>query len=239
MVNNWTIIDQIFGATCPLCAAPGAAICPACQASLPLNSHACRQCALPLPVDAPQAMLCADCLRSPPRFDAVTAPLIYAHPIDDLIARLKYRRQLFVGRLLADVLAGFVTANDNLPELLVPVPAGAKRLRSRGFNQATEIARHLGSRCGIPIAPNLLRRNDSAHTQRGLGRRARRKNVHGVFECRRRPPAHVALVDDVMTTGATADEVSRVLRRAGAARIEVWVVARTPGPGEHTEDQGR
>jgi ComF family protein len=232
MVNNWKLIDHLFGATCPLCAAPGAAICGPCLDSLPFNRHACCRCALPLPADADDATLCTNCLRRTPRFDAVIAPLIYANPVNELIARLKYRRQLFVGRLLADVLAGFINRSLAFPQLLVPIPAGAGRLRSRGFNQASELALHLGSRCGIPVAPNLLRRNDGEQTQRGLGRRARRGNVLGAFECRQAPPAHVALVDDVMTTGATADEASRVLRRAGATRIEVWVVARTPGPGE-------
>jgi ComF family protein len=236
MVNNCKFFDHLFGATCPLCAAPGAAICTPCLDSLPFNRHACSRCALPLPAEA---TVCADCLRRPPRFDAVTAPWIYADPMDDLIARLKYRGQLFVGRLLADVLAGFVGQRDAFPQLLVPIPASAGRLRSRGFNQATELALRLGSRCGIPVAPNLLRRNDSDHTQRGLGRRARRGNVRGAFECRQAPPAHVALVDDVMTTGATADEASSVLRQAGATRIEVWVVARTPGPGERAMDRAR
>ncbi|MCB1773969.1 MAG: ComF family protein [Gammaproteobacteria bacterium] len=231
MVNNWPIIDHLFGASCPLCAVPGAAICPACHANLPFNRHACRRCALPLPREAPPASLCAACLRDPPGFDAVTAPLLYTHPVDDLVARLKYRHELFVGRILADVLSGFVNTGRDMPDVLVPVAASANRLRSRGFNQAAEIARHLGKQCRLPVASDLLRRRDSAHTQRGLGRRARRGNIRGVFECRQQPPGHVALVDDVMTTGATANEASRVLRRAGATRIDVWVVARTPEPG--------
>lgn len=239
MVYKWKVLDHLFGATCPLCAAPGAAVCAACQDELPFNRHACRQCALPLPTDAPRATLCAGCLRNPPRFDTVTAPLVYAHPVDELIARLKYQGRLFIGPLLADVLAGAVAGSHPAPQLLVPVPASSGRLRSRGFNQAMELARHVGNRCGIPVAPNLLRRNDNTHTQRGLGRHARRGNVRGAFDCRQRPPAHVALVDDVMTTGATADEASRVLRRAGAKRVDVWVVARTPGPGEHGGDPGR
>jgi ComF family protein len=228
MVYIWQVIDQLLAPGCPLCGAPTATICSACRAMLPVNDRHCGRCALPLPAGMADGALCAGCQRSPPDFDATVAPLRYVSPVDNLVGRLKYRHELALGRDLGDLLHAALDPTAAWPTLLVPIPSSARRLRERGFNPAAELARQVARRSGIPWATDRLLRVRQDKAQQGLGRRARLRNLRGGFAGRGRVPAHVALVDDVMTTGATASEASRQLRLMGARRVEVWVVARTP-----------
>jgi ComF family protein len=228
MMNIWSFFTQLGGAACPLCQAPGDGLCSACLDALPRNHRPCAVCALPLPAGAAPGTLCAQCQANPPAFDQVLAPLLYAPPVDGLIAGFKYHHQLPAGRLLGDLLLRAATDRSTRPELLLPVPIPAGRLRERGFNQAGEIARHLARGLGLKWSPGVLDRIRDAGPQRGMGRAQRLRNLRGAFACRGRVPGHVALVDDVVTTGATAEELCRVLRGAGAARVDVWAIARTP-----------
>ncbi|MDJ0739383.1 MAG: double zinc ribbon domain-containing protein [Gammaproteobacteria bacterium] len=229
MVNIWPIIDQLIGARCPLCNGPGDGLCAACRETLPRNSPSCRRCALPLAAATPGGTLCADCQRRPPPFARVIAPLRYEPPVDDLVAAFKYHARLSDGRLLAGLLGDVLRQRTApLPALLLPVPMHARGLRERGFNQAAELARVLAEQLGLAWSTGALRRVRDADHQRGLDRRQRRRNLRGAFACTATLPAHVAVVDDVVTTAATVDEISRVLRAAGVADIEVWAVARTP-----------
>lgn len=230
MVNIWPGFASLIGSSCALCRAPSDGICGACLAALPRNVHPCSRCALPLPDDAPPASLCAGCQARTPTFDRVVAPLVYSAPVDDLIGAFKYHQRLPLGRVLAGVL-GEALGGHRTPQLLLPVPATPDRLRERGFNQAAELARILAARLGIPWDAGRLYRARAAGAQRGLNRRERQHNLRGAFACRGSVPPHVALIDDVMTTGATAEEASRALKRAGAAGVEVWAVARTPDGG--------
>lgn len=215
---------------CRFCAAPASAgleLCRLCAAELPwLDSH-CRQCALPL-VNAGEERLCGNCLRHPPPFQRARAPFRYSHPVDGLIKSMKYGADLAAARLLGDLLADYLSRRQvALPDALIPVPLHPRGLSQRGFNQALELARRLG----VPLAPHLVRRGRQTPPQSRLGGRERRHNMVGAFEVTaRRMPAHVAVVDDVLTTGATATEITRVLRRAGAERVEIWVAARTHQP---------
>lgn len=228
MVNIWPIFSQVVGGDCPLCRRPGDGICRRCARALPYNRHPCPRCALPLPEAAPPGMLCAECQARTPSFDRVLAPLLYRAPVDKLVAGLKYHQQLHFGPLLAGILAELVQREESGTQLLLPVPMQAQRLRERGFNQAAELARCLSLRLGIPWAADRLLRIHGGDPQQTLKRGQRRHNVRGAFACSSALPARVALIDDVMTTGATAEEASRTLRAAGAERIEVWTVARTP-----------
>jgi ComF family protein len=159
------------------------------------------------------------------------ASYVYAFPLDRLVQRFKFAGDLAVGRWLGQRLAHRVR-KDTRPDLLLAPPLAIARLRERGFNQAYELAKTVGRALDLPVARRgLARRRDTA-PQPGLGRTARRANLAGAFECRldlrgRR----VAIVDDVLTTGATADALGDTLRRAGADAVQVWVVARTPEPG--------
>lgn len=232
MVNIWPIIDQYTGSRCPLCHQPGDGLCLPCLADLPHNRSSCDCCALPLPPGTPAGSRCAGCQRHPPAFDRVLAPLRYAPPVDALIATFKYHGRLAHGRLLAGVLANTARiAGGALPTLLLPVPMHPSGLRERGFNQAAELARLVAADLGLSWSATRLQRLRRGAHQRGLNRASRRRNLRDAFAVRGRLPRHIALIDDVVTTGATANEVARTLRGGGVEYIEVWAVARTPADG--------
>jgi ComF family protein len=184
-----------------------------------------------LPLPNPDTPLCGECIGMPPAFDAATIPFLYAPPVDALISQLKYRGELSVGRLLAGQLSTRVKARRL--DLLLPMPLHRTRLRHRGFNQAAELCRALSRETGVPWAPNRLRRVRAGDTQRGSSRQERRRNVRNAFRWSAATacPPRVALVDDVVTTGATARAAAACLKRAGARWVEVWAVARTPRGG--------
>ncbi len=228
MVNICTVFDHLNGASCPLCREPGAGFCAPCRAALPYNRHACARCALPLPAEAPPGVCCADCQGRPPVFDKILAPLLYQEPVDTLVADIKYRGQLQLGPLLTAACVEHFLADSAGVQLLLPIPMHATGLRERGFNQAAELASQLSRRAGIPWAGDRLQKVAGGRHQRSLNRRQRRGNVHGTFACRGELPSAVALIDDVVTTGATVEETARVAKRAGARYVEVWAIARTP-----------
>lgn len=215
---------------CLLCAAPGGGddLCAACAAELPRNPVCCARCAEPL---AQSAVLCGACQREPPPWDAAWVPFRYEWPLDRLESRFKFAAGLTAGRVLAAqwLAAGPPPAR---PELIVPVPLHRGRLRRRGYNQALELARPLAGALGIPLRHDVLERVRATTQQTELDAKRRRANVRGAFRLRPRRdaglPAHIALLDDVMTTGATLAECARVLRRAGVARVDVWALARAP-----------
>jgi len=219
---------------CLLCAAaagPTTPICHDCRASLPRNGKACSQCALPLQGAAGNS-LCGRCQKQPPRFDRAITPFLYLSPVDHLLGRFKHHGSLTHGLLLADLLGEAIEQlGPARPEILVPTPIHPTRLRERGFSQTLELTRHLSNKIKIPWDDRLLSKQRHTPTQQGLDRQARRRNVRGSFHCTANPPwRHVALVDDVITTGTTADEMARVLKRAGVEEVSVWAVARTPDP---------
>jgi ComF family protein len=214
------LASLLFGGSCFLCrgAATGV-LCGACESELPrLAAPLCPRCALP----SPRGELCGRCLAEPPRYDATIAVLQYAFPADALVHALKFRGELAIAPLLARFLAEAVPAPV---DCVVPVPLSRRRLRERGYNQAVEIARHLGR--GRLLVEACGRSRDTA-PQLDLPFAERRRNVRGCFVARETfKGAAVAVVDDVMTTGATLDEMAGTLKQAGAARVVNWVVART------------
>jgi ComF family protein len=230
--KNWAaaLLGSVLGQDCCLCGSGtrGALVCGACDGQLPRIGCACRACAAPLPT----AGLCGACLCDPPRFQRATAVFEYRFPVDRLVQRFKYGGALALGAWLAHSLASRC-GRDGRPDLLVAPPLTARRLRERGFNQSVELARGAGRALGIAVDAFALQRTGEAPPQQGLGRRARRANLRGAFRARRRfDGARVAMVDDVLTTGATLEALAEVLLEAGAASVEAWVVARTPAPGE-------
>jgi ComF family protein len=219
-----TIGSLLFGGSCYLCRGEAEAIlCRACEADLPrLGANLCPRCALASPGSA----LCGRCLTQPPAYDATQAALAYAFPADVLVQALKFRSELAMASLLGNLLSESVSSKD--VDCIVPVPLSAERLRSRGYNQALEIARHVAQTTGRPLAPELCERRVDTAVQMDLPLEERAKNVRGAFHCPSLVGGRsVAVLDDVMTTGATLDEVASTLKRAGAARVVNWVVART------------
>jgi ComF family protein len=218
---RWKIASVLFGGGCFLCR--GAArelLCGACDADLPrLSRPLCPRCAL----ESPRGELCGRCLSQAPAYDATQAALAYEFPADALVQALKFRGELALAPLLAALLAARLRTER--ADLVVPVPLSTERLRRRGYNQAVEIARHMP---GGRLELTLCQRTRDAPPQMELPYEARQRNVRGAFRCTRPlGGATVAVVDDVMTTGATLDEMARTLKGAGAERVVNWVVART------------
>lgn len=204
-------------------------LCDECAARLPWNPHRCPLCALPL-APAAAALPCAACRRTPPPVAAAIAPLLYAAPVDRWQPRFKFHQDLAAGRLLGALLAT-ACACAARPDVLVPVPLHRARLRSRGFDQALELARCVARLLRLPLDGDLLERARATAPQSELDAGARQANLQGAFRVRagRKPvPRHVALVDDVMTTGATLHAAAEALRAAGVARVDAWVCARVP-----------
>lgn len=204
-------------------------LCRACHASLPRNLACCGRCALPLSSAVPE---CDTCQADSRPWADVWVPYEYGCPLDSLEARFKFAGSLAAGRVLSDA---WMEAGPppSLPELLLPVPLHLSRLRSRGYNQALELARPLGRRYRIPVAHDVLYRARRTEAQSELDAAARLGNVRGAFAVRRVPEQkHVAIVDDVMTTGATLVECTRALLAVGVDRVDVWALARTPSPGD-------
>jgi len=213
------LASALFGGSCFVCRGGARGLlCPQCEAELPrLERALCPRCAL----ESPGGAVCGRCLSRPPAYDATRAALAYDFPADALVQALKFRGELALAPLLAALLAPKVGRNG--VDHIVPVPLSAGRLRQRGYNQAVEIARHLGN----PDV-SLCERTREAPPQMELPYDERRRNVRGAFRCTRALiGARVAVVDDVMTTGATLDEMARTLKAAGALHVENWVVART------------
>jgi len=156
-------------------------------------------------------------------------PLRYEFPADRLVQAFKFKRQLAAGRILSHLMCEQVIGRGiPHPDALIPVPLHSFRMIKRGFNQAYELGNYLGRILDIPLLGSSLRRNRNTKAQSGLSRKQRRKNVRGAFYWRGRtlPGKHIALVDDVMTTGTTMAECTRVLKKAGARRVDVWLAAR-------------
>lgn len=214
----------IFGGTCFLCrGAARALVCAECEAELPwLPAAVCPRCALA----SPSGALCGRCLAEPPRYDATAALFWYRFPADALVQALKFRGELALASYLASLLAKKISASA--VDCIVPVPLSRSRLRERGYNHAAEIARRLGKG---RLELELCERTRDTPSQAGLPFAERQRNVRGAFAVRRSlAGASVAVVDDVMTTGATLDEIAGTLKAAGAARVVNWVLARTPPP---------
>ena len=225
--------------TCLLCDEPAEAempICVACETDLPWLGDHCQTCALPL---LAAGLTCGECLLEPPAFEQVAVPWQYGFPVDSLITRFKHNAKWPFGHLLADVLGQYLQHrfDEGLPrpDALLPVPLANKRLRQRGFNQAAMLARWLSESLDLPCEETVLRRVKDTDAQQSLDAKSRKRNLRNAFDLM--PDAqvknrHLALVDDVLTTGATAQALARLLMNAGAARVDVYCLARTPKPGD-------
>jgi ComF family protein len=217
---------------CELCAGVSgtALVCGACMRDLPWLPRACPVCALPS-----GGSVCGHCLSDPPAFDATIVAFLYAFPIDRLIHSLKYQGRLALAEWCADaILARRELANSGVgsrPDRLIALPLAVLRQRERGYNQALEIARVIGARTGVPLLSRGLSRVRATPPQAALPWTERAKNVRGAFACDiDLSGLAIALVDDVMTTGASLAEAAKVLKTSGAVSVENWVVARTLPP---------
>lgn len=234
--HRWprALAGALLPSCCALCGAVcGAVVCTPCHGQYVTTRNRCGRCANPL-ADG-EVTQCGKCLADPPAFDATTVATDYAAPLDQLVLQLKFGSRLALAPWFAQLLRDAVLARPAfvLPELLCPVPLGPRRLVERGFNQALEIARPLGRSLGVPLQARLAVRETDTLAQSGVAPSERRKNMRGAFTVAPDMMAllegrHVGVVDDVMTSGSTLDELAGTLKQAGAARVTNLVFARTP-----------
>ncbi len=207
---------------CMLCGAMSPDLwCGACDAALPyLDAACCPVCAQP----TADGSICGHCLKNPPAFDAAVAAFAYRFPLDKLIQQMKYREQLALSKIFAQKLLRRII---ELPDCVIPMPLHPDKLRRRGFNQAQLIAAPVASALKVPLRTDACRRLRDTPSQTGLPWDRRDQNVRGAFGCDADLTGkHVALLDDVMTSGASMNELAAQVRKCGATRISAWVVAR-------------
>ncbi len=235
LLNNWlknnhllnldNLSNALFKQNCLLCASPQAnihALCIACQHELPLHpSSSCPQCGL-----ASDGNICGRCISSPPDFDATQAVFLYAYPINAMMQRYKYGSMLNLSQTFGQLLSEKILLKS--VDLVIPMPMHPARIKERGFNQAHEIAKVLTKNHAEKLDYKSVIRQKLTPPQASLPLKERVKNIKGAFKVE----AHltgkrIAIVDDVMTTGASLNELAKMLKRAGASHVECWVVART------------
>jgi ComF family protein len=220
------IIDAVLPARCLICRQPaqfGLALCSSCHAELPYNDTSCAHCAQPLTA---QGMVCGHCQQSPPHYNHAFSPLLYKDQARQLILELKFQGKLRNARLLAKLFLEQLPANEP-PEVLIPVPLHPKRLRERGYNQSLELARELAKLMAIPLDIQSTRRNRYTERQADLPLKDKKGNVKNAFEViGNLKTRHIAIIDDVMTSGHTVNEFARALKQSGAERVDIWVMAR-------------
>jgi ComF family protein len=199
--------------------------CTYCHKLLPWIGNACYQCASPLPRQA----ICGRCQSSPPPFDNAIIPFLYRQPISKQIQSLKYGGQVHLANAFGKTLASRILQSNNpLADIIIPVPLHWRRIFNRGFNQSTEIARVVGKQLGIPISTDLLVRKKNTVTQTDLDIKMRFKNTRNAFAAKSTNlPRHIALVDDVVTTGSTIISAAKTLKKAGVSEVSIWAIATT------------
>jgi len=231
MVNKWINSNRfsLSVASCFLCGATGrhkTDLCPACDEDLPRPTSSCYRCAAEIPASG--GLLCGHCLQRPPPMERTISALRYGPPLAQLITDLKFHQKLVIARILGQLLCSHLDKlSIDRPDVLIPVPLHAKRLHERGYNQSLEIARPVSRQLNIPLDISLCRRQRHTAPQTGLSAKERQKNMKQAFALTRPCNyAHVAIIDDVITTGHTVQELSNLLKRNGVERVQVWSVAR-------------
>lgn len=237
MVYNWlvSVLEGIYPPTCVLCGAPGIRnmdLCTDCRGDLPFNHSRCRCCALPLAVAPSANTLCGDCQINTRMFDKCYAALRYEPPVNYLAGTLKFKGNLTFARLMSGLLGDYLEINKaRMPEQILPVPLHPARIKQRGFNQAIELARPLTRRFGIPLDTSSCVRSRATLPQSGLEKTARKHNMRGAFTLVSNIRVkHIAIVDDVVTTGNTVSALAGLLKRHGIETVDIWAFARTPEP---------
>jgi ComF family protein len=231
-VYNWLNIIQntLLPPTCILCGNHGLNdkdICQSCFERLPRNIHCCYRCAEPFPASTAAPTLCGRCINESPAFDETYAPFLHQDEIRHLVTGLKFGAQFKNARLLGGLLADYVDKAAEKPDYIIPVPLHKARYQERGFNQALEIARTVSHSLNISLDYSSCTRSKDTPHQTGLTAKKRRQNLRQAFSILKSTNAkHIAILDDVMTTGSTVNALANELKKAGISRVDVWVCAR-------------
>ncbi|MDQ7016216.1 MAG: ComF family protein [Gammaproteobacteria bacterium] len=228
------LLDKIYPQHCLLCHASSQniSLCQGCQNELPSNHNACWHCAQPLEGAAQHsALICAHCLKKPLTIDRCIVPFRYHSPIDFMVKQLKFQQKLVYAPLIAELMLFSLKQETDLPQLILPVPLHSARLQQRGFNQSQEIALHLAKLLNLTCRYDLLTRRINTRSQTELTAKLRQKNIKGAFQVRKTIPAkRIALIDDVMTSGSTANELAKTVKQAGVEEVQLWAFARAGAP---------
>lgn len=225
--------DAIMPERCAFCGTRSSrsecGLCDGCRNDLPWLEHACERCAEPLPLAPPPGVLCGACQQRASPVTMTLAPLRYEFPVDAGLKALKFRRKLHYAPMFAGLLLGTLRRANTDFDALLPVPLHWRRLASRGFNQAVELARPISRRLGVPLLRGVIRHRSTAF-QTGLSASARDRNLVRAFRVKRPVAAHhVLVIDDVVTTGATTRHLAAALLARGAEKVSVAAVARATG----------
>ncbi len=225
------LLRSVYPPRCVLCDADGLGdrdLCAYCYRNLPWLGPACVQCALPLSDVQDDHLKCGRCLQKPPAFDQSLSLFSYRDDAIKLIHQLKFNQKLAYARLLGELLGEAIrTRSSSIPDCILPVPLHRTRLRQRGYNQSVELARPVASVLNVSLDVHSVVRVRNTNAQTGLDKTQRRKNLRGAFEIAPIISAtHVAIVDDVVTTMSTVNELARVLKQSGVERVDVWSIAR-------------
>lgn len=221
--------QQIFAQQCLLCASAThnpSALCQPCLADLPWqSSQSCQQCGLPS-----NHLVCGACLSDPPHYDFTQAVFQYGFPVDALLQTYKYQHALHLSQTLGELMVKHIT-NVSQPShvaLLIPMPLHPARLKERGFNQSLELAKVIAQHTAIALDYQACQRIRNTPPQASLKLKDRVRNIKDAFACTRQLHGqHVVIIDDVMTSGASVNELANTLKQAGAATVSCWLVART------------
>jgi ComF family protein len=211
-------------------------LCADCYERQPFNSNCCVRCALPLAIDNAENTLCGRCITSLPDFDYAYSLFRYEDDIIGLVHQLKFSEKITYARSIGELLLSKVNTEPmlkiDLPDCLLPVPLHVSRLRQRGFNQSIEIARIISKKLKIPMELNSVIRQRSTESQTGLNAKQRKKNIKGAFSVTGKINyRHVLIIDDVMTTGSTVNELASLLKKNKVERVGVLSIARAPVKG--------
>ncbi|MEE9342155.1 MAG: ComF family protein [Gammaproteobacteria bacterium] len=232
MVYNWLKNARylLYPGECRLClskALNGLELCSQCLADLPTIDFACRSCARPLSSGAGET--CGKCLQSTPAITRCFSLYAYQYPVDGIVQRIKFRRDLALIHSMGALMAKhIIDQNQAQADVILPVPLHRKRLFTRGYNQSIELARPIQNATGIPIDNTLCKRIIHTEAQSLLPASQRRKNIRGAFKIARKiDNTHIVIVDDVMSTGSTLNELANALLKAGARQVDAWVLARS------------
>ncbi len=223
------IYQQLVQQQCLLCGNHShdtSALCPPCRAELHWhNADSCQQCGLPA-----NHAVCGAFLTHPPYFDYTQAVLQYAYPVDSLLQAYKYHHALYLSQTLGELMLNFMPQPAQQPkvDVMIPMPLHPARLKERGFNQSLELARVIATHTGLALDYHHCQRIKNTPQQASLKLQDRIRNVKDAFICTTPwQGQHVAIVDDVMTSGASLNALAKTLKQAGASTVSCWLVART------------
>ncbi|MRX28623.1 ComF family protein [Kangiella sp. HZ709] len=205
------------------------AICQVCLAAIQLSGNCCYQCGISIKSTDGQQK-CGECLHHPKPYHRLIASCHYDFPVNQAISRFKFDQQLHLGKALAKALSQLILdtyQDDELPQLLIPIPLHRKRLAERGFNQSQLIAKTISHNILIPTVVNQLIRVKNTPHQIGLKATQRKQNLKNAFKVKSQLPRHIALIDDVVTTGSTITEATKQCLKHGAETIDIWCLAKT------------